>query len=240
MRLITSLFLVVVIIVLTLSMILKPAMGQNKNIGIEIGSEGEIPTLMKNSGLISGFSSNTLYLRISSGREEHSPHSLVLSFNATCYGLYQTDTDQGTTRGYAYLMGWWPVNPILWAEVSKGPGGDYINLLSPAAGYSYVLNFSQITEISATANVGVSYGRIEKPDLDLLGVNDPYNAKRIRSYNVMKDINKKYGCRLNAKLKFAFLISSFRLGVSAGLTQYIFSQNNFNSYDIGTFVSFVF
>jgi len=123
----TSLHLLIVLIFsLTLVSISKSAFCLNAYPGIEIGSEGEIPTLIKYGDKIPGFSSNTLYAAIPVNNDGSSSGLLILSFNVTVYGLADIVTDQGSARSYAYIMGWWPINPLVWAIAADGPGDDYI------------------------------------------------------------------------------------------------------------------
>jgi len=236
----THSFVVLIIICLALGITIKSAMSRNIYNGLEIGTEGEVPTLLMYGDKIPGFSSNTLYIGIPMGRDESSPHSLILSFNATVYGIAEITTDQGSTRSYAYTMGWWPANPIVWLIAADGSDDDFISLLSPAVGYSYILYQSNDFELSGRASAGLAYGRINKPDMDAFENNEGDNIKKLESYEEMKSIEKKYGCRLNTRIKFTRISSSFRYGICAGYTHYIFNQINFNSIDIGTFVSFMF
>lgn len=232
--------LIVTFLTLTFSIFSISAYSQSKNTVLEIGSEGEIPTLIKYGDKISGFSSNTLYVGITINKEEYTSHLLILSFNATIYGLADIITDQGSTRSYAYMMGWWPINPLVWSIAADGPGNDYINLFSPGVGYSYIVSLPQKFELSVTGNSGVAYGQINKPDMNAWENSEGDNVKKLESYEEFKSINNKFGCRANIKLKFIKLISNFKIGISAGYTHYIFSDINFNSYDLGTFASFMF
>jgi hypothetical protein len=225
------------VIISVLCIMLKPALS---NPGFETGTEGEIPTLIKYGDRIPGFSSDTLYVSIPVVEGKSSSQSLIISLNATVYGMAYITTDQGSTRSWAVLTGWWPVNPITWLIATDTSSDDYITLLSPSAGYSFILSHLHDFEISVYINAGAAYGRINKPDMEAYEDNEGDNLKKLRTYEEMKSIDNEYGCRLNAKSKFTWISSGLRYGICAGYTHYIFNQVNFNSFDIGTFVSYTF
>lgn len=206
----------------------------------EIGAEGEVPTSIRYGNTTPGFSSNTLYLGIPLGNYDETHSSLIFSFNTTVYALGNISGEQGSVRGYGIITGWWPINPLTWL-MTFSSGDDYINLLSPAAGYSYSMTISDSFAIDVIANAGPAYSRMNKPDMNAWESTDGDNLKKLRAYEKMHGFDNKFGCRLNFKLKLEWIVSeSSRLGFIAGYTHYIFIENHFNSYDLGTFVSFMF
>jgi hypothetical protein len=228
-----------VILVLFITM-QKPVTGMEKHSEFEIGSEGEVPVLIKYGNKIPGFSSNTLYAKIPLGSSDSSPHSLILGFNSTVYGLAEISSADGSWRSNAVTMGWWPLNPIVWGMTFTGPDANDIILFSPLAGYSYRIGNIKDFELSLTATAGVVYGQVDKPDMNANEENPGDNKKMLRSYDEIKSIDHSYGCRLNAKLKFMWESSGFRYGICTGYTHYIFREVYFNSIDVGTFVSITF
>ena len=231
-------FIALIILLFAFNSIVKPELNAIENSGYEIGTEGEIPILIKYSNKICGFSSDTLYIGIPLERSESSTHSLTLSFNATIYE-YVPLSYYDSTKGYTVAMGWWPINPLVWV-LAAVPGDEYINLFSPAAGYSYTKYFSDIIGITAKFNAGVAHARLTKPDDQRTEEIIGQNAKMLEGYEAMKDIDDEYGFRLNGKVRFHYKKRHFMFGLTAGYTQYIFKDADFNSIDLGTFISILF
>lgn len=216
------------------------AESSNKDSSFEIGLEGEIPFLLKYSNKISGLSSNNLYLGVPLKRNGISSHSFFVCLNATIYE-YTPIYDYNETKGYTFGMGWLPVNPVV-LLLAFGGGADYVTLYSPAAGYSYSRNFSDDIDVSVKVSTGAAYALVGKP-IEQSSENE--TAKMLEGYEAVNGIDKKYGCRINGRLKLSFKDSNFKdtgfmYGVTAGYTQYIFRDYNFNSIDLGTFISFQF
>lgn len=206
---------------------------------LEIGLDGEVPTLIKNSDLISGYSSNTLYISVPNKEDQTISQNYIFGINATVHGLYQTDTDQGSLRGYAYLTGWWPINPFLYIMMITSPSENYVTILSPFVGYSVQTLLSPI-EFSFIGSIGLAYGLVSEPTADSYSGWEPDDAKRRESYELMKSINEELGCRINFKIKSAIKTTDLKFGFCCGFSQYVFLNKNFNTYDLGIFVGYIF
>ncbi len=242
MRFVTYVIFIILAITFILCITSNEAMSQN-NINYEIGTECEVPTLIQYGNIIPGLFSNTLYLGISKNREDSSSHVFMLTFNTMIYELANVRTEFGSSRDWSTAgFGWTPANLYSCGYVLTGHKlENSIVIFSPGLGYSYSFKIYQFFEISLGINFGISYGCVDKPELKISEDEavDNYN-NRLRGYEKMNGVNNHYGFRNNEKIKISFITNSIRLGISIGYSHYVFSQNNFNSYDIGTFYSIVF
>ncbi len=194
----------------------------------------EIPTLIRYGSTVSGVISKTGYIGFIQHEDSNSRSSIDIGYNLTYCELYPATISRGYALvGFGYIPFIYEALTPVFAIVNEE---RHITMISPIIGYSVSIQLLSWLKTGFSINTGPVYvNRIKPWTTD--NYNDDYRYEDyMKAYNAIGNVSGKWGGRLNPKVKLFFLNSddnTVNFGLGFGYTQYVFSNNHFNSYDIG-------
>ena len=195
----------------------------------------EIPIVLWNRSNLSGFMNHSAYISFNTWNE-NGFSSLDIGYNVAAFELSPsfTYTSFLSTIGGGYI----PFLPEFGYFLTCYHQEKNTALLmgSLFIGFSYT---ERQRDYPYYIIFSVNAGPIYTPKIvnEEKYVDDFINYEKfLRSYDSMKNISGKWGARINVKAKFYssdLAEHGWNVGLGVGLTQYIFKNNFFNSFDIG-------
>ena len=207
----------------------------------------EIPFALKRGSHLSGLWSHSGYFSFITWNG-NSFTSFDVGYNVTAYDLSPPITYNTILNSIA--LGYIPLIPeFLYGYSCYNYKQDYNSVLqlgSPFIGFSYTeRNKDRPYYIIFSINVGPVY----VPTMSPYGYESAAQEnfvnyeKHLRSYEIMKNISNKWGARINVKARFFssdLAEHGWNIGLGVGLTQYIFKNNFFNSFEVGPVIMCMF